>query len=407
MRERPVARRAAWAALAASLGLHAVALFAVPPRDFAWVPSPAAPPIEARILRAAAETPAVASAPPTQAAAPTPRPRPVARPRKPAPETPVAAIAPVVAPRAAEPLPDAAELARMEPVSDATPASAEDVAAPPAAPLPVAGALPASEPATPLTGATDVAAAPQAAPVQPAEPAVANVTYPIRRAEIVYDLHWGANPVRIGRVRHTFTAEDGRYRAETVAEAAGMFAMIYGGQYVQRSRGRLGPDGLVPDEYFVMRGKPERAERASFDWAAQTVSFTRRDEKQTADIVPGMQDPISMLHQLYFFQPLPEVAFLDIATSRKVGTYEYERIGREVIETAFGLVETVHLVRADPDADRLELWLDPARGYLPLKLHFRDRKGTIFEQTARALDVVPAESPSGPPARATRLDADR
>lgn len=397
MRARAIARPAAWLALALSLGLHAFALFVVPPRDFALAPPAVSPPIEARIVRAPVEAPPAVA--PVPRAVQAPKPRPVARQVKPAPQAPAA----VATPRPAEPLPDAAELARMETAPEVAPAPSDAVVA---APLP-AGPPPTADAVDPVAVANDVAPAPDVSGGPPPAPVLANVNYPIRRAEIVYDLHWGANPVRIGRVRHTFTVEEGRYRAETIAEAAGMFAMIYGGQYVQRSRGRLGPDGLVPDEYFVMRGKPERAERASFDWAAQTVSFTRRDEKQTVDIVRGMQDPVSMLHQLYFFQPLPEVAFLDIATSRKIGTYEYERVGREVIETPFGLVETVHLVRVDPDADRLELWLDPARGYLPLKLHFRDRKGAIFEQTARALDVVPADNPTGPPARATHLDADR
>jgi hypothetical protein len=370
-------------ALIASVAAHTVALLGVPQLDLSWLRphGPTPRPIEARIV----QVPSVAAVPPASTAkAASPAPRPTVQPkpgRPPAPAT-VESPAPLVEPR--EPAPSAVSpesvdgepqtVAAVDPVTDTSGTQGLPTEA---APAPAEAA---AEDHVAVVEAAAPALAPVPAPRQPAQ-------HPIRHAAIVYDLRYGENPLRVGSVRHTFDVEGDTYRAETVAEATGVFAWLYGGRYVQRSRGRVGPDGLIPDEYFVMRGKPDRAETARFDWTQKKVSFTRRNETETKPIQPGVQDPLSMLHQLYFYQPLPQTAFLDIATSRKVNTYTYEVIGEELLETPIGIVATVHLRRDDEDSDRLELWLDPRRGYLPMKLYFVDRKGTIFEQVVREVTV--------------------
>lgn len=389
--------RYGWIALALSLGLHAVALFGVPLLDFSWLrtdgPRPA--PIEARIVQAVppADIPRPPRAP---AVAPKPPPKP-----RPAP-APVVAEAPAISIESPEPPPAAVneqladgvadQVASRPATGDGTPpgsgasaevAQSEEPAAVAEAPDPA-----------PSPGDASARETAALAPAAHESGFTAPVHYPISHARIVYDLRYGATPVRIGTVRHTFSVDGAAYRAETVAEASGIFAILYGGQYVQRSTGRLGPSGLIPEEYFVMRGRPDRAERATFDWSAKTVSFSRRNETETKPVASGVQDPISMLHQLYFYQPLPQTAFLDIATSRKVNTYSYEFLGEVLIETPIGIVNTVHLRREDQDADRLELWLDPRRAYLPMRLHYVDRKGTIFDQIVREVGVEPAPAAS-------------
>lgn len=209
--------------------------------------------------------------------------------------------------------------------------------------------------------------------------------HPLRSATVVYDLSYGESPMRVGRVTHQWNNDGARYFAETVVEATGLFSVLYGGQYVQRSWGTFGPDGLVPSEYFVQRGRPDRGETALFDWEANKVAFQWRNERRDAKLVPGTQDPISMLHQLYYMQPLPDSKTLNVASSRKFGVYLFKFMGEERIETPMGELTALHVRRKDDDADHVDVWLDPQRGFLPVRIHFVDRRGYVFDQRVREM----------------------
>ena len=39
--------------------------------------------------------------------------------------------------------------------------------------------------------------------------------------------------------------------------------------------------------------------------------------------------------------------------------------------------------RRDEDSDQPDLWLDPSRNMLPLKIYYEDRRRTILEQNIR------------------------
>ncbi|MFN0300497.1 MAG: DUF3108 domain-containing protein [Burkholderiales bacterium] len=232
-------------------------------------------------------------------------------------------------------------------------------------------------------------------------PALRPSKYPLKTATIIYDLSYGANPMRVGRVTHTWSNDGERYFAETVIEATGVFALLYGGQYVQRSWGVFGPQGLIPTEFFVQRGRPDRAESAQFDWDESRVDFAWRGERRSAKLVSGTQDPISMLHQIFFMQPLPRNNVFSVASSRKIATYEYQFLGEEDIETPFGAMRAIHVQRKDDDADHVDVWVDPARSFLPVRVYYVDRKGTVFDQRVREIRTE-AASVEPPPAGTDR-----
>jgi Protein of unknown function (DUF3108) len=204
-------------------------------------------------------------------------------------------------------------------------------------------------------------------------------------------------------VSHVLTIDGANYQVETIVSPTGIAAVFYGGRYVQRSRGRLGRDGFVPDEYFVMRGQEVRSEKASFNWAEKKILFSWpvrdasapsgwRTETRSGELAAGIQDPVSMLHQLYFLQPLEKSSRLSIASSRKVSLHAYEVIGEEVLNTPLGEVNTIRVRRRDEDSDQLDLWLDPSRNMMPLKIYYEDRRRTILEQNIREFTVEAAPS---------------
>lgn len=410
------ARALAWAVVG-SLVLHVVLLFGVPQLDFSWLRTNASglPPIEARIVTA----PPV---PPTAALAPRGVPKPKSKPRpKPRPKPPAGA-APAMTIEAPEPPPAVNEqlrerfagaehlvegdIAPMEPeaplVADATPAGDP--------PSPATGdASPAPQPIDPPPASANVppvpaadqapdAASPTVAPplatpplAAPPAPERAPAKYPLKRARLVYDLAYGFGGAVAGQVIHTLVIDGGNYRVETIAEPTGLLSVFYGGKYVQRSRGHLGPDGFVPEEYFVMRGKESRIETAAFDWAAKRITFRWGTETRTADLRAGVQDTVSMLHQFYFMQPLAASSKLRLATARKLYDSAYQVIGEETIETPLGSIATLRVRRREDDADRIDLWIDPKRDFLPMRIYYEDRKKNILEQTIREFSAEAAD----------------
>ena len=366
MSDRPAAIRRSWAlALASSVALHAFALFGVPE---VWVaqalPSPSTSLI-ARIVEAPEATPLAKRETPM-----APKPKPAARPKpKPVPPAPVSLPDPNP-PAAAGPTPPPLTPAA-DPTEEAqqieTATTTEDLVPPVAVvdPTPIEKQVPARG------------------------PVVQRSKYPLKSATLIYDLNYGANPMRVGRVTHTWSNDGERYFAETVIEATGVFALLYGGQYVQRSWGVFGPNGLIPSEFFVQRGRADRAETAQFDWESERVDFAWRSERRSAKLTAGTQDPISMLHQIFFMQPLPEAKALNVATSRKLATFEYAFLGEENIDTPLGNFRALHVRRKDDDADHIDVWVDPVRSFLPVRIHYIDRKGVVFDQRVREIHFEP------------------
>jgi hypothetical protein len=350
-------------ALALSAVLHATLLGGLP----GWTVAPEAAaepwPLQARLL----------PPPPEPASEPVRRVEakpaaPAARPKRP--------------PRSEPPLPVEAPAIPAEPSASPVDVAAAEIDPSPAAPGDVGRALAASPDAE--SRGEDIAspdAAPSASPVTPAE-------YPLRRVRLVYDLLHSDSQTRIGLVTHTFETDGERYAAEAVAEAVGFVSLFYGGKFVQRSRGVIGPDGLVPEEYTLERGRGDPPERAVFDWPHGKVDLAWRSERKTVALPEGAQDPISALHQIYFMQPMNASSRVRVTTGRKVGEYTYELLGEADLITPLGLVRTLHVGRVSTDGSVLEVWLDRDRELLPVRIYSRDRKGTILDQVVREIALL-------------------
>lgn len=353
--------RALAVALAGSVALHVALLAGVPGFGVSSAPEPAAMPLEARLLPPPAPPPAaVAAAPGLQSprrAKPDSKPRASPRARQ---------IAPAPVAESPMPAPLPADLSAEPDITAGGLADADGVQA---------GAVAASPPAAIAEAAT------AASPDAPAD-------YPLRKVRLVYDLLHSTSQTRVGHVVHTFRTDGDRYEVEAVAEAVGFVSLFFRGRFVQRSRGVIGPAGLVPEEYTLERGRGDPPERAVFDWDDGKLDLAWRNERRTVDLPQGAQDPISMLHQLYFMRPMPYSSTLSIATGRKLGRYVYAVRGDEDLLTPMGLVRTMHIARTEADGSVLEVWLDLERNLLPVRIYSVDRSGTVLDQVVREVALL-------------------
>ena len=350
------------AAVAVSVALHIAALFGTPRFDLERLYEDArqAPPIEVRI---AVRT----EPPPAKVVAAKPLPRAV-RKAQPA-RAPAAAEPPVLATQSLldAPSPDG------EPVPEAH-AAAEN---------------------GPPEGATNLAEQPT--PQLLAEEAP-RTDYPFKRARLVYDLLYMNRPnggdaaTKIGHVTHTWSQDGEGYEAESVAEAVGLVWLFFNGRLVQRSTGRFDADGLRPATYTLHRGgRGDKSEMARFDWAAGKLAFAWKNESRVVELPEGAQDPLSILHHLYFVQPVRASGEVAIATSRKLYRSSVDFVGEEALEMPLGILHALHFRHREPDGSAIELWADLERQLLPARVRAIDRKGNVFDLVLRDAELEPAE----------------
>lgn len=327
-----------WLALAGSLLLHGVLLEGLSWPLPQWQAQPESLPIEARLM------------PAPLVAAPRPSVKPPVPPSRPKPV----------------PLP--------EPVENVAEAAIPEVAAD------VAMAAPPDELPVEMPGLEPEPESLPAAGVEPAAP-------PLNPLPPRLDLHF---QVRYGLARGEQTLvwinEGDRYTITSVAGATGLAGVFYRGRFVQISRGRIAPGGLVPEEFWDQRG--DKRSSARFDAARSTLTLNPakgapRHFAYTGDV----QDALSLIFQMALTAPPSgEQLAYAVFNGKKLRHYTYDVRGEEILETALGPLRTLHLARKTGDDGRFEIWLAIDRHYLPVRVLRVDESGAEGEMTIRAID---------------------
>ena len=321
------ARRVFWLGLLISVLLHLGLLS----RDWgipAWKPADASAPIEARLI----------APPPPEAAIPKPKPPPERAPPPP----------PKALPQDPAPVPPP------DPDETAEPAEAS---LPPVSP-PEAASVVESDPAVesePLAQPE-----PDPSPVEAAPP----LNRLPRRITLEYRARYGPAS---GQQTLMWVNEGDRYTITSVVSARGLANLIFSGQLVQTSRGRITPQGLQPEEFWDQRGSKRSQSR--FDYDAHLIHTDSHKGSHTAALPAGLQDAQSLLFQLALTAPPATDSESAVFNGKKVRNYRYRVAGEETLDTPLGALRTLHLVRqAEGDAERFEIWLAADHGYLPVKL---------------------------------------
>lgn len=256
------------------------------------------------------------------------------------------------------------------PAAAATEALAAPVAARPAAPArgPTAEPTPAPEPAA--AAATSGPASDLASPQPGGTPVPVYATRPPPAATLQFGVQ------REGGQRGGVQAElrwrpgdDGRYTL-TLGLAATGWASV----------GAIDENGLAPERQVeTRRGREVRA--ANFQREAGRITFSGPQVEYP--LLPGAQDRISWLLQLAaVLEADPALAangrevVLFVAGPRGDGRpWTFVSQGPERVELAGGAVDGVRLHRepAGPYDTRVDVWLDPARHHLPVRLRLQNR----------------------------------
>jgi hypothetical protein len=158
------------------------------------------------------------------------------------------------------------------------------------------------------------------------------------------------------------------------------------GTYSYESHGRVDAFGLAPDQYIETHGRRGQ-DVTVFNRETKQIVFTRTPKSLA--LQDGAQDRFSMIMQLASLVRgapdayKPGVTREFYVTDNDSGEiWPIETIGNETVRTQQGFVEALHftrLPRHEGDRRRIDVWLAPSLGWLPVRFVQTEPNGTQVE----------------------------
>jgi hypothetical protein len=225
------------------------------------------------------------------------------------------------------------------------------------------------EPPVQLAAAGDRQVAVPTPAVQGGPPQAPEVpVYPTRipaAAVLTYDLRRG---LFSGTGELSWRPEGDRYAARLEGRVAGLTLLEWS------SQGRFDSAGLAPDRYVERRRTGSR-QAANFQRDAGKVTYSGPAHEHP--LVRGAQDRLSWMLQIAAIaQARPEAVARDATVSMWVSSargdgdvWTFRSYGAQRLDLAGSAVQAVKLERLprEPYDTRVEVWLEPTRGYLPVR----------------------------------------
>jgi hypothetical protein len=212
------------------------------------------------------------------------------------------------------------------------------------------------------------------------------------QGSIQFELYYGANRFLAGRSELSWEIADGRYRLASNGRTIGLAALFYPFGITSESGGRITAGGFEPDFFRLDRTsrKGEKQVRVDFDRGAGVARFSGPEGAREVPLRPSSLDILSLICQLSVARLEPGPMQLNLVNARKLDTYEVEVGGQEIVETPMGDLRAVYVKQLrKPGDEGIEVWLAVDFAYLPVRLRFTDRKGSIAgEQLVTAIQLA-------------------
>ncbi len=203
------------------------------------------------------------------------------------------------------------------------------------------------------------------------------------------ELSYNAQQISGGQPRNgsgtlKWTTDSSAYQLRLEASMLGFTVLS------QSSVGKLGADGLQPDRYSDKRGL--RSEKAAH-FQRTTGKITFSGSTISAPLQSGAQDRLSMWMQLAAMAAGSAEQFtqagqltLQVVSTNEADTWIFVMQTAEKIQVPAGETLALHVVR-NPRKEfdsRLELWLAPNLGYLPVRMKQTEANGDTLELQLRS-----------------------
>ena len=195
--------------------------------------------------------------------------------------------------------------------------------------------------------------------------------------------------LHVATVHEVYSRSADTYRITSETTPVGI-AAVFLRKITVSSNGSLSSQGLKPDYLEYRRANdPGKNISAAFDWRAQRLNMTFEGRNETAPLVPGIQDRLSVMYQFMFLSPEKlKVLEFPMTNGRKIEHYRYELADVQAVDSALGKLETLHLVKhREAGENGIDVWLAADRHLFPVKVVFRENDGSTIEQVITRLEV--------------------
>jgi Protein of unknown function (DUF3108) len=209
-------------------------------------------------------------------------------------------------------------------------------------------------------------------------------TQPPQRVQLDFAVTSGA--MNLGQGRDVLEHDGKQYSVISESKTVGIAAFFYKMNIHRESRGLITKDGLRPLHFEEDRTrKPKRA--ADFDWEAKLIKLTDGENVETVPLPDNTFDQTSFAYVFAFRSPDDELPPVHLTDGRKLSDYKYQMVGKEKIKTPIGELETVHFqkIREGDDKRGFEVWLAVKHHYLPVRIRFIEKNGTVLDSTVTAI----------------------
>ena len=186
------------------------------------------------------------------------------------------------------------------------------------------------------------------------------------------------------QVEYRQTGPD-RYRYSSHTRPLGLAALVLRSEIKEVSIGRITDHGFQPIRYKYDRsGRKAREAELRFDWnrmrVVNNVAGNAWDLEIPEDTLDRMVSQLQLMHDLANRE---QDLVYRIADGGRLKEYTLRIMGREKLQTPYGQLETLKIVRlTDNDRRATTFWCAPALDYLPVRVDHRE-KDDNFTMTLR------------------------
>lgn len=193
-----------------------------------------------------------------------------------------------------------------------------------------------------------------------------------------YDLSWDVGVTLSGTASQMMRRDQDTWRIEQTAKAS-LGSLNEMSLFRQNAQGQILPLEFVRKTQILGRTKQQQYR---FNWNQREVML----DEQRLELEDGVFDPLTL--QLELRQALNESRPLKIklADRGRIREYPIENLGIQRIETPAGAVDAIQLRYVKNESSYTDLWFDPAREHLLVKM-LADRDGKVFQLNLRTAEL--------------------
>lgn len=212
----------------------------------------------------------------------------------------------------------------------------------------------------------------------------------------------GNNLITAGNASLTLSKlDDSLWRYQLTTSPIGVFKLTGKGNIEETSTLQF---IQAPEEGLLLRGasyqyrqdkERRRAVDATFDWAAETLEWTRRGETQSAPLTDGpIIDRLSVtLAVMSALRQGKETMQYRVFDNGRIKNVIFSVQGEDQLDTSLGSLDTVRVLRINAEGSSRSTitWFAPSLNYVPVKIEQLKRGELVARLTLKSLKNDAAE----------------